>query len=125
MLNCIDNSGAALVECVKVLKMKRAAKIGQPSTHSLRITICQRSDSISQATASSSSFKSSATLVPNPAPEAAYPSVPPTKSAVVISDTPLSSVPQRSTKDLTAVLSSLTTTPAFSSTREESLSAQD
>ena len=29
MLNCIDNSGAALVECVKVLKMKRAAKIGQ------------------------------------------------------------------------------------------------
>ncbi|KAG2160763.1 hypothetical protein KCU77_g15164, partial [Aureobasidium melanogenum] len=28
MLNCIDNSGAALVECVKVLKMKRAAKIG-------------------------------------------------------------------------------------------------
>lgn len=29
MLNCIDNSGAAVVECVKVLKMKRAAKIGQ------------------------------------------------------------------------------------------------
>ncbi|KAI5857576.1 mitochondrial 54S ribosomal protein YmL38/YmL34 [Tricharina praecox] len=28
MLNCIDNSGAALVECVKVLKMKRAAKVG-------------------------------------------------------------------------------------------------
>jgi len=28
MLNCIDNSGAAIVECAKVLKMKRAAKIG-------------------------------------------------------------------------------------------------
>jgi len=28
MLNCIDNSGAAVVECAKVLKMKRSAKIG-------------------------------------------------------------------------------------------------
>jgi len=28
MLNCIDNSGAAVVECVSVLKMKRAASIG-------------------------------------------------------------------------------------------------
>ncbi|KAF1808799.1 ribosomal protein L14 [Eremomyces bilateralis CBS 781.70] len=28
MVNCIDNSGAAIVECVKVLKMHRAAKIG-------------------------------------------------------------------------------------------------
>ncbi|KAG0647658.1 54S ribosomal subunit [Hyphodiscus hymeniophilus] len=28
MMNCIDNSGAAIVECVKVMKMKRAAKIG-------------------------------------------------------------------------------------------------
>jgi len=28
MLNCIDNSGAAVVECAKVLKMKRHAKIG-------------------------------------------------------------------------------------------------
>ncbi|KAI9830070.1 MAG: hypothetical protein M1826_005063 [Phylliscum demangeonii] len=28
MLNCIDNSGAAIVECVQVLRMKRAAKIG-------------------------------------------------------------------------------------------------
>ena len=28
MLNVIDNSGAAVAECVKVLKMKRAAKIG-------------------------------------------------------------------------------------------------
>ncbi|KAF8465968.1 54S ribosomal protein L38, mitochondrial [Kalaharituber pfeilii] len=28
MLNCIDNSGAAIVECVQVLKMKRHAKIG-------------------------------------------------------------------------------------------------
>ncbi|KAI9837705.1 MAG: hypothetical protein M1819_006638 [Sarea resinae] len=28
MLNCIDNSGAAVVECAKVLKMKRAAGIG-------------------------------------------------------------------------------------------------
>ncbi|KAK8202109.1 54S ribosomal protein L38, mitochondrial [Zalaria obscura] len=28
MLNCIDNSGAAVVECVKVFRSKRAAKIG-------------------------------------------------------------------------------------------------
>ncbi|KXL49944.1 hypothetical protein M433DRAFT_151574 [Acidomyces richmondensis BFW] len=28
MLNVIDNSGAAVAECVKVLKMKRAAKVG-------------------------------------------------------------------------------------------------
>lgn len=28
MVNVIDNSGAAVAECVKVLKMKRAAKIG-------------------------------------------------------------------------------------------------
>jgi len=28
MLNCIDNSGAAIVECVKVYRMKRHAKIG-------------------------------------------------------------------------------------------------
>ena len=30
MLNCIDNSGAAIVECVNVMKMKRHAKIGMP-----------------------------------------------------------------------------------------------
>src|SRR5436190_23539201 len=28
MLNCIDNSGAAIVECAQVLKMKRHARIG-------------------------------------------------------------------------------------------------
>ena len=28
MLNCIDNSGAAIVECVANLRMKRHAKIG-------------------------------------------------------------------------------------------------
>ncbi|GAM88885.1 hypothetical protein ANO11243_069190 [Dothideomycetidae sp. 11243] len=28
LLNCIDNSGAAIVECVQVLKMKRAARVG-------------------------------------------------------------------------------------------------
>ncbi|RKF72992.1 54S ribosomal protein L38, mitochondrial [Golovinomyces cichoracearum] len=28
MLNCIDNSGAAIVECVNVIRMKRHAKIG-------------------------------------------------------------------------------------------------
>lgn len=33
MLNCIDNSGAAVVECVKVLKMKRHAKIGTTFHH--------------------------------------------------------------------------------------------
>ena len=30
MMNCIDNSGAAIVECVKVMRMKRHAKIGAP-----------------------------------------------------------------------------------------------
>lgn len=35
MVNVIDNSGAAVAECVKVLKMKRAAKIGTfPSAQS-------------------------------------------------------------------------------------------
>jgi len=28
LLNCIDNSGAAIVECVKVMRMKRHARIG-------------------------------------------------------------------------------------------------
>ncbi|KAI5292689.1 hypothetical protein KEM55_007596, partial [Ascosphaera atra] len=28
MVNCIDNSGAAVVECVSVLKKKKAAQIG-------------------------------------------------------------------------------------------------
>lgn len=28
MLNCIDNSGAAVVECIQVFRMKRHAKIG-------------------------------------------------------------------------------------------------
>lgn len=28
LVNCIDNSGAAIVECVKVLRMKRHAKVG-------------------------------------------------------------------------------------------------
>lgn len=29
MLNCIDNSGAAVVECVNVLKKKRPATVGE------------------------------------------------------------------------------------------------
>ncbi|KAI9884715.1 MAG: hypothetical protein M1823_003496 [Watsoniomyces obsoletus] len=28
MLNCIDNSGAAIVECVQLIKMKRPATVG-------------------------------------------------------------------------------------------------
>jgi hypothetical protein len=32
MLNVIDNSGAAVAECINVLKMKRAAKVGKSST---------------------------------------------------------------------------------------------
>ncbi|EON64436.1 hypothetical protein W97_03667 [Coniosporium apollinis CBS 100218] len=28
LVNCIDNSGAAIVECVKVMRMKRHARIG-------------------------------------------------------------------------------------------------
>lgn len=35
MLNVIDNSGAAVAECVKVLKMKRAAKVGMPPSYTL------------------------------------------------------------------------------------------
>lgn len=31
MLNCIDNSGAAVVECVNVLKKKRPATVGKCS----------------------------------------------------------------------------------------------
>lgn len=29
LLNCIDNSGAAIVECIQVVKMKKAAGIGR------------------------------------------------------------------------------------------------
>lgn len=29
MLNCIDNSGAAVVECVNVLRKKRPATVGR------------------------------------------------------------------------------------------------
>lgn len=32
MLNCIDNSGAAVVECVNVLKKKRPATVGTAPT---------------------------------------------------------------------------------------------
>jgi len=31
MLNVIDNSGAAVAECINVLKMNRAAKVGTSS----------------------------------------------------------------------------------------------
>lgn len=35
MLNCIDNSGAAIVECVAVMRKKRqAARIGRSSVES-------------------------------------------------------------------------------------------
>ena len=49
MLNCIDNSGAAVVECAQVLKMKRHAKIGTYTydgcvTHSLLRLIAEFSD---------------------------------------------------------------------------------
>ena len=30
LVNCIDNSGAAIVECVNVLRSKRPAKVGKP-----------------------------------------------------------------------------------------------
>lgn len=41
MLTCIDNSGAALVECVMVLKRKKPAGIGtlRPSPASRRLPI--------------------------------------------------------------------------------------
>jgi hypothetical protein len=29
LVNCIDNSGAAIVECVNVLRSKRPAKVGK------------------------------------------------------------------------------------------------
>lgn len=38
MLNCIDNSGAAVVECAKVLRMKRHAKIGLSMSPTMYIT---------------------------------------------------------------------------------------
>ncbi|KAH0562485.1 hypothetical protein GP486_002822 [Trichoglossum hirsutum] len=38
MLNCIDNSGAAVVECTKVLRMKRHAKIGNSGSQCPRPT---------------------------------------------------------------------------------------
>lgn len=36
LCNVVDNSGAAVAECVKVLKMKRAAKIGTSRYHARR-----------------------------------------------------------------------------------------
>lgn len=42
MLNCIDNSGAAVVECANVLKKKRAATVGGcSSTYSASISIIE------------------------------------------------------------------------------------
>ena len=35
MLNVIDNSGAAVAECINVLKMNRAAKVGTSLPYSL------------------------------------------------------------------------------------------
>ena len=79
MLNVIDNSGAAVAECINVLKMNRAAKVGKsssptpippsplhhsPSPHTQPLTLSL------QATASSSLFKSSVTSVRSQAPVA-------------------------------------------------------
>ena len=44
MLNCIDNSGAAVVECAQVLKMKRHAAIG---TCTERVSGGRRADRLS------------------------------------------------------------------------------
>jgi ribosomal protein L14 len=50
MVNVIDNSGAAIAECVKVLKMKRHARIGtslpSPSTPFLNLTLFPTGDRI-------------------------------------------------------------------------------
>ncbi|KAK6437512.1 54S ribosomal protein L38, mitochondrial [Oleoguttula sp. CCFEE 5521] len=49
MLNVIDNSGAALAECIQVLKMKRAASIGDRI-----VIVVQKQRSFGPETASSS-----------------------------------------------------------------------
>ena len=41
MLNCIDNSGAAIVECAKVMKMNRGAKIGTQPPYNHVLTLDQ------------------------------------------------------------------------------------
>ena len=56
MLNCIDNSGAALVECALVVGQKRHARIGTPSRPSN--TRLRTPKLTSQVTASSSSSRS-------------------------------------------------------------------
>lgn len=53
MVNVIDNSGAAIAECVKVLKMKRHARIGA-ITSGLRSSSSLTSPLLRQATESSS-----------------------------------------------------------------------
>ena len=91
MLNVIDNSGAAVAECINVLKMNRAAKVGKskpPTTTTIPPSTRSNSPNLSpQATASSLSYKNSATSAPNPAPAAASPSAPPTKYAAATSGT--------------------------------------
>merc|ERR1712093_54095 len=47
MMNCIDNSGAAVVECVKVMRMKRHAKIGDRV-----IVVVQKQRNFSESTRS-------------------------------------------------------------------------
>ncbi|KAJ5591579.1 54S ribosomal protein L38 [Penicillium hispanicum] len=41
LLNCIDNSGASVVECVNVLKKKRPATIGQSLTKAGELAIVE------------------------------------------------------------------------------------
>jgi len=42
MLNCIDNSGAAIVECVMIVGQKRHAAIGMTALYVLRKSDCRR-----------------------------------------------------------------------------------
>lgn len=116
MLNCIDNSGAAVVECVNVLKMKRAAKVGTQA-----IPIVTRSPLhpqllttyILQEIASSSSSRNNATLAPNQAQMLQSPYRRQTRFAAATSGTQSSCGPQRNTSALTGVSSNSTTMHAY------------
>jgi len=55
MLNCIDNSGAAVVECAQVLKMKRHARIGDRI-----VVVVQKQRSFGPETGPGSSVSTSA-----------------------------------------------------------------
>uniref|UniRef100_A0A8H7NEJ5 Uncharacterized protein n=1 Tax=Bionectria ochroleuca TaxID=29856 RepID=A0A8H7NEJ5_BIOOC len=94
VLNCIDNSGAALVECALVIGQKRAAQIGD------RIVVVVKEHR-------------------GPPPQVWLVCPPQTKSSEEISDTPSLSAPDTPSNAAMAPASSSMTMPASSSTRLE------